>query len=82
MENKFEMFFQFLVTENKKTNLTRVTEKEDVYYYHFYDSIMCLKAIDKKNDIKLLDIGASFDMNERSILLPMYSDQFILPMRV
>ncbi len=58
MENKFEKFFLFLVSENEKTNLTRVTLKEDVYYYHFYDSIMCLKAIDKNNNIKLLDIGA------------------------
>ena len=58
MENQFREFFRFLVEENKTTNLTRVIEEEDVYYYHFYDSIMCLKAIDKTSDINLLDVGS------------------------
>ena len=59
MENEFESFYISLIEENKVTNLTRVTEKEDVYYYHFYDSIMCLKAIDtNKKDIQLLDVGS------------------------
>ena len=57
-EKKLEMFFNFLVEKNNEMNLTRITEKEDVYYYHFYDSIMCLKAIKEDSSIKLLDIGS------------------------
>ena len=58
MEKDFESFYTFLVEQNKITNLTRIVEKDDVYFYHFYDSLMCLKAIKKKDNIKLLDIGS------------------------
>lgn len=58
MKKDFESFYTFLVEQNKITNLTRIVEKDDVYFYHFYDSLMCLKAIKKKDNIKLLDIGS------------------------
>ena len=57
--NKFEKFYSLLIKENETINLTRITEKDDVYYLHFYDSLMCLKAMDlSKEKIKLLDVGA------------------------
>ena len=36
---QFELYYQLLVTTNRQVNLTRITEKNDVYLKHFYDSI-------------------------------------------
>lgn len=59
MKKDFDLFYTNLINKNKTTNLTRIIKKEDVYYYHFYDSLMVSLAIDKtKKDIKLLDIGS------------------------
>jgi len=59
MKKDFNLFYTNLINKNKTTNLTRIIKKEDVYYYHFYDSLMVSLAIDKtKKDIKLLDIGS------------------------
>ena len=47
-EKKLEMlekYYQLLVEENKKYNLTAITNKEDVYLKHFYDSLTLSKII-------------------------------------
>ena len=54
--SKLEEYYQILVEENKKYNLTAITEKEQVYLKHFYDSLCIIKIIDLKNQY-LLDIG-------------------------
>ena len=36
---QFERYFELLVEWNQKINLTAITEKEEVYLKHFYDSI-------------------------------------------
>ena len=36
---QFERYFELLVEWNEKINLTAITEKEEVYLKHFYDSI-------------------------------------------
>ena len=54
--SKLEEYYQILVEENKKYNLTAITEKEQVYLKHFYDSLCIIKTIDLK-DQYLLDIG-------------------------
>jgi len=53
---QLEDFYNLLVTENKKYNLTAITEKEQVYLKHFYDSITLSKIIELK-DQSLCDIG-------------------------
>lgn len=55
--NLFEQYYDYLVTENKKYNLTALTEKDDIYIKHFYDSVSLSKAADLTNK-KLLDIGS------------------------
>ena len=35
-----------MIEWNKKINLTRITEKEEVYLKHYYDSLTLNKAID------------------------------------
>ena len=54
--SKLEEYYQILVEENKKYNLTAITEEEQVYLKHFYDSLCIIKIIDLK-DQYLLDIG-------------------------
>jgi len=54
--NKLEQFYNLLVTENKKYNLTAITEKEQVYLKHFYDSLTITKIINIENK-HLCDIG-------------------------
>jgi len=54
--SKLDEYYHILVEENKKYNLTAITEKEQVYLKHFYDSLCIIKIIDLK-DKYLLDIG-------------------------
>ena len=55
--NQLEFFYQLLVEWNKKINLTRIIEKEDVYLKHFYDSLTITKVIDLKQVHSLCDVG-------------------------
>ncbi len=54
---KLERYYELLIEWNKKINLTRIVEKEDVYLKHFYDSLTLIKAIDLNNVNSLCDIG-------------------------
>ena len=36
---QFERYFELLVEWNEKINLTAITEKNEVYLKHFYDSV-------------------------------------------
>jgi 16S rRNA (guanine527-N7)-methyltransferase len=47
-----------LIKENKKVNLTSIVDKKDVYYKHFYDSLIVLKSISFNDNIYLCDIGS------------------------
>jgi len=53
---QLEEYYTILVEENKKYNLTNITEKEQVYLKHFYDSLTLSKIIELKNQ-SLCDIG-------------------------
>jgi len=58
-KNQFERYFELLVEWNEKINLTAITDKEEVYLKHFYDSIApILQGLISNETIKLLDIGA------------------------
>ena len=59
-KNQMEMlekYYELLVTENEKINLTTITEKEDVYLKHFYDSLTLIKAYNLRKEATLCDIG-------------------------
>lgn len=59
MISSFSTYYKSLIETNKTTNLTRITEEKEVYYLHFYDSLMVSKALPtNKNKLKLLDVGA------------------------
>lgn len=54
---QFETYYQELVSWNEKMNLTAITEKEEVYEKHFYDSILASTVLEF-NDQTLVDVGA------------------------
>lgn len=54
---KFERFYQLLIEENEKYNLTAITEKQDVYIKHFVDSILIEKLSFNFTDKHMIDIG-------------------------
>jgi 16S rRNA (guanine527-N7)-methyltransferase len=55
---QFEMYYETLVEWNEKMNLTAITEKEDVYLKHFYDSITAAFFFDFSKPFHLCDVGA------------------------
>ena len=55
--SKLEKYYELLIEENEKVNLTRIVEKEEVYLKHFYDSLTLIKAYDLNKEITLCDIG-------------------------
>ena len=50
-------FCNIMLEWNEKINLTRITEEQDVYLKHFYDSLTLNKAIDLKEVNTLCDVG-------------------------
>ena len=58
-KKQFERYFELLVEWNEKINLTAITDQDEVYLKHFYDSIApILQGLIPNETIKLLDIGA------------------------
>lgn len=53
---QLEEYYEILIEENNKYNLTTITEKTQVYLKHFYDSLCIVKIINLDNKY-LLDIG-------------------------
>ena len=54
---QFQKYYEILVEWNEKMNLTAITDKEDVYLKHFYDSITIAFDFDFDNQT-LIDVGA------------------------
>ena len=56
MLEQLDTYYELLVSENKKYNLTSITDEEQVYLKHFYDSLTLSKSIELDNQ-SLCDIG-------------------------
>src|SRR5690554_992529 len=56
----FEDYFHLLVETNEKMNLTAITEKQEVYIKHFYDSLTIIDQIPKGAHILDMGSGAGF----------------------
>jgi len=56
--NQFKIYYEFLIEYNKKVNLTRITEKDEVYIKHFLDSIIPIKQVDFNKIYKIIDMGS------------------------
>ncbi len=53
---ELEKYYNLLIEENKKYNLTAITEKEEIYLKHFYDSLTVYKSI-KIDKQYICDVG-------------------------
>src|SRR6476660_2923104 len=56
--DQFETYFKLLVEWNEKMNLTAITDKEEVYLKHFYDSISEAFYFDFNKPYHICDVGA------------------------
>ena len=70
--NMLDTYAKFLIEYNSHTNLTAITEENQIYLKHFYDSITIIKAIDLTKIDNLIDIGtgAGFPGMVIKILFP------------
>ncbi|HHU54408.1 MAG TPA: 16S rRNA (guanine(527)-N(7))-methyltransferase RsmG [Mollicutes bacterium] len=55
---QFQKYYKLLIEWNKKINLTSITQKEDVYLKHFYDSATIVKIINLDQESTLCDVGS------------------------
>lgn len=55
--DQLNQYYNLLIEYNKVMNLTGITEYEEVYLKHFYDSLTIAKVIDLKKINSLCDIG-------------------------
>ena len=77
-ENKLKKYYEILVEENKKINLTSITEYEDVIWKHFLDSALIMKDSLWNGKHKVFDVGtgAGFPGIVLAILNP--ESEFVL----
>lgn len=55
---QLDQFYHLMLEWNEKINLTRITEEEEVYLKHFYDSLTLNKVVDLTKDFTLCDVGS------------------------
>ena len=54
---QLEQYYNLIIEWNEKINLTRITEQNDVYLKHFYDSLTLCKVVNLNEVKTLCDIG-------------------------
>lgn len=69
---QLSIYANFLIEYNNHTNLTAITNLNEIYLKHFYDSITIVKAIDLNNITNMIDVGtgAGFPGMVIKILFP------------
>ena len=55
--NLLDKFYELLIEWNKRINLTTITEYENVYLKHFYDSLTLYKEVNLNDELTLCDVG-------------------------
>lgn len=56
--DQFAIYYQVLVDWNEKMNLTGITDRDEVYLKHFYDSLTAGFYMDIMSDLQICDVGA------------------------
>ncbi len=54
---KFKIYMDFLLEYNSHTNLTAITEPDEIMIKHFLDSIILNKFIEIQKNAKVIDVG-------------------------
>ncbi|WP_028778267.1 16S rRNA (guanine(527)-N(7))-methyltransferase RsmG [Shimazuella kribbensis] len=54
---QFAVYYRLLVEKNKVMNLTAITEEQEVYIKHFYDSLTITRVINMSDITTVLDVG-------------------------
>ncbi|WP_338980068.1 16S rRNA (guanine(527)-N(7))-methyltransferase RsmG [Spiroplasma endosymbiont of Lasioglossum malachurum] len=57
LEQQLSQYYKILIAENKKYNLTTIIEEMEVYYKHFYDSLLISNNIILE-DQNICDVGS------------------------
>lgn len=55
---QFDLYYKLLVEWNEKMNLTAITDEEEVYLKHFYDSLSAAFYFDFSGSPSICDVGA------------------------
>lgn len=66
----FETYYYKMIEYNKHTNLTTITEKDDAYYKHFFDSLTLMPYINGNEYLCDMGSGAGFPSLPLKIVYP------------
>jgi 16S rRNA (guanine527-N7)-methyltransferase len=77
--DELNIYKEFLKEYNSHTNLTTITEDNDIYLKHFYDSLTLAKYVDLSKVNNMLDIGtgAGFPGMVIKIVIP-HIDMYLM----
>ncbi|MBM7648142.1 16S rRNA (guanine527-N7)-methyltransferase [Bacillus ectoiniformans] len=56
--DQYETYYKLLVEWNEKMNLTAITDQEEVYLKHFFDSLSAAFYVDFTKEMSVCDVGA------------------------
>lgn len=54
---QFDLFYHYLIEQNKVMNLTAIVEEDQVIVKHFLDSISCRRIVDMDKVTSIIDVG-------------------------
>jgi len=57
-KGQFVAYYELLISYNEKVNLTRITNEDEVYFKHFFDSLTMMNVIDLNYIETICDMGA------------------------
>jgi 16S rRNA (guanine527-N7)-methyltransferase len=57
IEKKFNIYKDLLLDWNKKINITRIENDEEIYIKHYLDSVILLNSNNKSMDKRIIDVG-------------------------
>ena len=67
---RFEQYYEFLVAENEKYNLTAVTDHDEVWTKHFVDSMLGAQFVPQAATLVDIGCGAGFPSVPLTIVRP------------
>jgi 16S rRNA (guanine527-N7)-methyltransferase len=79
-KNKLNFFYELVIEKNKYMNLTGITDYEEFYNKHYYDSICFLEYQMISGNVSDIGAGAGFPSIPLSIILPDVNFYLIEPL--